>query len=264
MKQLPRVQRFRPDFMAPSPRVLIESGDLTLTKEDDIDTDDEETDLVFSSPSRMRYYESHKACGYLFRDIDEHQFLNDLRRPLPLTKKCHGAKDPMTALWDHIQRSTILLAWNHHLDTARDIRAWYEAEVSRILEQYRPSPHSNLTEHELFAGCVLGRAGGKSSKALRELTKTMREQFEGVLSYAVECMTKGDEYDGYETRDEYEVFEKAIEKDTERLPRALACLEIGMTEEAEVEGYGRRGVNSWRYVAAGVVLKEMRKAGLWH
>ena len=82
MKKCPRRDRNRPDFMAPSPRAIIESGGINVLPVED-DEDEIENDPVADldpSGRRMRYYKSTKALGCLYRAIDEHQFLRELQK----------------------------------------------------------------------------------------------------------------------------------------------------------------------------------------
>ena len=156
----------------------------------------------------------------------------------------------MEELWPYIQRHNVLLQWEHHITLARTIRTGYEHNVVRTLRAYSPSPHIPLTEHELFAGTILGRAGGASHKRLKELTKAMRERFEEVLEFIIGRIVKGD-YDGEEN-----------DRDAEALPRAIACLKIGLDEEGSDGGRGIGMLKSWRYVAVAIVLREMKRWGV--
>ena len=119
----------------------------------------------------------------------------------------------------------------------------YEHTLLDILYMSAPSPKHPLTEAELFAGTILGRAGGASSRRLRELTTGMRERFEEVLDFTVSRMVNGDA-DGEDGTEE-------------ALPRAIACFAVGMEEKSLFDrGIGGQLV-SWKYVAAGVCLREM-------
>lgn len=114
-----------------------------------------------------------------------------------------------------------------------------------MLYEYAPSPQNPITEAEIFAGTILGRAGGASSGRLREITVTMRERFEEVLGFTVSRIVNGDE-DG-EDRNE------------EALPRALACFAVGVEESSLYDRKLGGSLKSWKYVAAGVCLREMAR-----
>lgn len=121
MDGAPRVQPAKPDFMAPSPRVIIEAGgytsleDVTQNEEDEIDPIGDLDDL-----RPARYYRSEKALGHLYRSIDEQEFLKTLQEA---TQSLPGRDDTvLSTLWAYIQQYTKVIQWEHHLDLARQIR----------------------------------------------------------------------------------------------------------------------------------------------
>lgn len=123
MKQCPRRDRNRPDFMAPSPRAIIEAGGVNVLKEDDDEDDDEDDPVAELNPEtrRIRYYESDKALGHLYRAIDEHRFLKELHgnRRLLVDSQYDTL---MSTLWDYAKRNNILLEWEHNRRLARQIK----------------------------------------------------------------------------------------------------------------------------------------------
>jgi hypothetical protein len=76
----PKAQSAKPDFMAPSPRVIIESGGLTSLEDAVRNEEEDESDPMgdLDDIRAIRYYRSEKALGHLYRAIDEHMFLRDL------------------------------------------------------------------------------------------------------------------------------------------------------------------------------------------
>ena len=81
-KELPTWPKFRPDFQASGPRVLIEKdinfediGSTTTPEEDE-----EVAEVASYSPPMPRYYESQKILGKLYREIDKHKFFEELQR----------------------------------------------------------------------------------------------------------------------------------------------------------------------------------------
>lgn len=244
INELPRSQRFRPDFMAPSPRAIIASGGIKVL-DDDHDEAPHNDPVAELDPDSgpMRYYESTKVLGHLYRAIDEQQFLSDMHR-----QNHHlgnGTENTlMKSLWDYIQRHNLLVQWEHNRALARQIKEGYEASLQQVLHEYEPSPRSPVTEAELFAGTILGRAGGASTKRLREITSTMRDRFEEILEFTVSRIIDGD-YDDDDRNDE-------------ALPRSIACFAVGMQED----GLWDRKLGclkSWKYIAAGVCLREMKR-----
>ncbi|GAB7352148.1 hypothetical protein MBLNU459_g2637t1 [Dothideomycetes sp. NU459] len=248
--QLPKCKRFRPDFMARSPRAIIEAGGIGVLDddEDEVADDDPVVALDPDHTGPMRYYPSEKVLGHLYRAIDEQRFLADMHRQNRLLTD--GTENTMMArLWDYVQRNNLLVQWEHHTDLARQIKEGYEHTLQQVLYEYAPSPHHPLTESELFAGTILGRAGGATNKRLQEMTNTMRARFDEILEFTVSRIVDGDDDD--DAGD-------AGDRDDEALPRAIACLAAGMREDGLWDR--KLGVlRSWRYVAAGVCLREMKR-----
>lgn len=233
--------------MAPTPRILVEEGGLAVLEEND-ESDDGPDDDFGSPAKKMKYYESDKALGVLFRSIDEKRFLTELHHSQ--ARRIQGAQtdfDVMDRLWEHVNHSNMILEWEHQCEIARRTRYVYEQALLRAMRTYAPSPHATLTEHEMFAGTILGREGGASGGRLRDLIKTMRERFEEILRWTVGTITNGDEGDD--------------DRDEEALPRAIACLRIAMTEDG-LKDPKIGQLRSFKYIAAGVVFREMKRYGI--
>ena len=121
MKGLPRQRGHnRPDFMATGPRVQIDNNVDFL--------DDQEhfaEDVAFETVGKMKYYQSDKVLGRLYRAIDEQKFLMDLRA-LSAASVQHqgtGASDNLLPpIWNFIKGQTTLIQWSHHVDFARNLR----------------------------------------------------------------------------------------------------------------------------------------------
>ncbi|KAL1303235.1 hypothetical protein AAFC00_006650 [Neodothiora populina] len=246
MRECPRRDRNRPDFMAPSPRAIVESGSIDLLPESD------EEDMLENDPvanldpesRRTRYYRSHKALGMLYRAIDEHQFLSDLHKHRKLSINAHH-DSLMPRLWDYIKRNNVLVEWENYRHLARQIKDAYEVTLLDLLYQSAPSPNHPLTESEVFSGTILGRKGGAQSRRLREMTQNMRDRFGEILDFTVSRIINGDA-DGKD-------------RASEALPRAIACLAVGVEENSLFDRKVGGQLRSWKYVAAGVCLKEMKR-----
>lgn len=123
MSKLPKVSRYRPDFEAPGPHVIIEKSDgLTFEPEeyqDPGEPGDEDDDFT-----NYRYYESKKVIGKLYRAIDERKLFADIKQRAIR----HGAgseSSVINAVWEDVQRRCLLIEWKHKLDWAREIRDMY-------------------------------------------------------------------------------------------------------------------------------------------
>ncbi|EGP83253.1 RNA-directed RNA polymerase [Zymoseptoria tritici IPO323] len=260
LAQMPRYDRCKPDFMAPSPRVIVsEQGYIAFEDED------EDEDVAFegidTERRSYRFYRSDKALGHLFRAIDERQFIDKMQVDRAAYPRDNG-QELMETVLEYAQRwaDQYGVLYGHHRTLARNIRACYDDALANLLVDYEPSPHSPLSEIEVFAGQILGRVAGPQGNTLRDLAKTMRERFATVVEHTIVRITKGDEaMKDAEYMDELmtlEDDEHYDERELEALPRALACLEVAVNES----GYKDRKVgelNSFEYVAAGVCLREL-------
>lgn len=260
VKEIPKHDRCRPDFMAPSPRVFI-SGQGYMDFEDGEYADDDAFEGMDLEKKPYRYYESKKALGHLFRAIDERRFIHSVQHEHKLlmgSEKMPVTERLLDRLFAYMKQSAKSwgVLWEHHVDLAKDIKLSYEESVADLAYQFEPTARSPLSEHEVFAGSILGRQGGQQGKGLREMSKSMRERFETVVEYATARMTHGD-VAVQEAGDLDDLPDQAgREREFEAFPRAIACLHVAVTER----GYSDRLIGemkSFGYVAAGVALREM-------
>lgn len=95
-------------------------------------------------------------------------------------------------------------------------------------------------------------------KALRELSKAMREQFSAVCEYTTMRIVKGDEQMAG-VADLDQLFDQpGLEREVEALPRAIACLEVAIEgEEREDRDLGK--LQSFKYIAAGICLEQLER-----
>ncbi|KAK4694786.1 RNA-dependent RNA polymerase, partial [Lecanoromycetidae sp. Uapishka_2] len=128
-KQLPKYPKFRPDFQAPGPRVLIEK-EINFEDEEEPSTSDgnKELDEVASyGQQKVRYYESQKVLGKLYREIDEFEILKAIQEhSLPAIPGRNAARSLSDAVWNYVNERTALIIWEHHNDFARDVKEGYD------------------------------------------------------------------------------------------------------------------------------------------
>lgn len=125
MKQCPKYNRCRPDFMAPSPRVVVsESGMLDL--EEEANEDDEALEDLDVERRVMRYYPSSKVLGDLYRNIDEQHFLTNMQQSQRNYAKVSSSKDDLlVTLLEYMKRQATQygVLFGHHHELAIDVRA---------------------------------------------------------------------------------------------------------------------------------------------
>lgn len=121
MSRLPKQRgNNRPDFMASGPRVQIDNNVDFLDEQDGNLEDDE-----FETTVQMKYYQSGKVLGKLYRAIDEQSFLMDLRALSQASGQRQGkdlSDDLLPSVWKVIKEQTVLMQWDHHLDFAQNLR----------------------------------------------------------------------------------------------------------------------------------------------
>ncbi|KAK4889907.1 hypothetical protein LTR27_011330 [Elasticomyces elasticus] len=253
----PRRRNCRPDFLAPSPRVIFTQKGYLDMDDDENEDDDENFEGLDTERRPFRYYRSEKALGHLYRAIDECQFLSTMpgqSRALDQSVASVSANLPSLleyALEFGRRRGVI---YEHEKELARDIRASYDQSVIDIMYSCCPTLHTHLAEEEVFAGIILGCQGGTKGKNLRELSEAMRERYEAVVKYAVMRVEEGDAAvqavaDG-QTR--------ALMNEAERLPRAIACLFVAVDERG-LEDRMAGELKSFGYIAAATCLREIRR-----
>ena len=124
-QELPKYPKFRPDFQAPGPRVLIEK-DINFEEEESKSTQDEdnEVDEVESyGPSKLRYYESQKVLGKLYREIDEQVFFEQIQKQSRAsTLNPSKTQSLADAVWAYVSQKTVLIQWQHYMQFAEDVR----------------------------------------------------------------------------------------------------------------------------------------------
>lgn len=121
LTKIPRVSTARPDFQAPGPRVLIEENINLEDDEPDESDDDEETEET--SLPRIRYYESRKVLGKLYRAIDEHQIFKRIQQYSRAPQGIPRVKNsPIDLVWGYVQKETALIEWRHYSTWAKEIK----------------------------------------------------------------------------------------------------------------------------------------------
>ena len=237
---MPKYSRARPDFMAPGPRVKIQEGPEIATVEDDTEKDE----LLAGAEQKFAYYPSQKVLGKLFREIDEVEFLKQVREDAHSVTSHLPGKPLMETVWDHIKHNTMLVQWNHLRGLAEEIRHGYEENLVNLMYEYSTQPQQPLTEIEAVTGVVFGYHESGQSKRFREACIEMKEQFGLSVEFTTNRILHADGNDG--------------EMSEDALALATACFTVAM----ENRGLVRRHIGqlkSFRYIAAALCLREIRK-----
>ena len=122
MSQKPRMRKCKPDFMAPSPRMLTVGQKLEIDEDNFALSDDEGKvdDAVRPGKGdrRTRFYESSKALGQLYRAIDERAFLDELQSESTRS----GGETVMQKLWAYVQKHSAGIEWKHLVEEAKVVK----------------------------------------------------------------------------------------------------------------------------------------------
>lgn len=125
---MPKWPRARPDFQAPGPRVFIDKA-VDFEKEDDdldipADNANDELDEVASyEPPGVRYYESAKVLGKLYRQIDEREFFEEIQKHSKHAKTLISTTNSLAdAVWNYANTKTAIIQWQHWVEFAKDTK----------------------------------------------------------------------------------------------------------------------------------------------
>lgn len=120
LQRIPKPKPYRPDFMAPGPRVKI-AEDISLLENDSqgLLADEDEDDENDRRP--MRYYKSNRVLGQLFRRIDERDFLETLKA----STRQQPRADILQSIWAYVESETAGFQWDHHVHTGLNIKELY-------------------------------------------------------------------------------------------------------------------------------------------
>jgi hypothetical protein len=116
----------------------------------------------------------------------------------------------------------------------------YEDCLMRIMTNFSGHPLHPISEIEAFIGNILGPQGAQSKKQ-RDLSITMKEEFDRDAAFIVQCIRTKEDVDG-----------------DEGLERSMACLAVSL--EGRKSGGSFKGgtrLVSFGYIAAAVCLKEL-------
>jgi hypothetical protein len=241
MLTMPRINKsLKPDFMAPSPHIKIESfdGSLHFLAEEEKNPHDPVASLD-PDARKTHYYKSPKVLGHLYRRIDEKGFYEALQEHSRDHIRIAGeGPSTMDRLLAYVLRAAQGLQYDHYFELARDIRHTYECNVEDSSYNYSLHSAHPLHEIEVVTGCALGSV---FNRRLRDSVKEMREQYSRDVAYAKLRIRVDDDED-----------------ENEALPKSIASFYIAVKEPGKKVGHDVV-LKSFAYVAAAVCLEELEK-----
>jgi len=238
---MPRIDKsLKPDFMAPSPHVRIDSfnASLKFLGEEEKNPHDPVASLD-PDARKTRYYQSDKVLGQLYRKVDEQSFYETLQEYSRQHIRIEGEESStMERLLAYVLKATQALQYSQYIELARDIRHTYECNVEDASYNYTLHSAHPLHEVEVVTGCALGSV---FNRRLRDLVTEMREQYSRDVAYARLRIRLDDDEDA-----------------AEALPRSIACLYVAVKEPGKKGDHGVV-LKSFAYVAAAICLEELER-----
>ena len=87
------------------------------------DEGDEIDEVASYGPPKLKYYESQKILGKLYRDIDEQKFFEAIQEQSRMPKLNPGkARSLADAVWNYVRDKTALIQWQHYATWAKDVK----------------------------------------------------------------------------------------------------------------------------------------------
>ncbi|KAG8162744.1 hypothetical protein KVR01_007222 [Diaporthe batatas] len=252
LKEAPRPNRFRPDFLASGPDCrVVDKSEIELDQYIIEEAADEEEDQ-FSRPRHV-FYKSEKLLGHLFRAIDEQRiWQQDIKSKVPATGGSSFWDDFLSKTRPHYEAIVDdPRGWVSRLETAREIRGWYEEAISTAMGQYSSHPTKPLRELEVFIGNVLNKSGVQTQRQ-RDSSIKLKDEMSRIATWITRQMRKVN-HDaegnvapptGYQT-------------ELDNLHLCLACVHAGCEETAGPRESRFEGMQSFRIVAACALLSEI-------
>lgn len=250
LKRLPRVEPYRPDFLAPGPEVHIVDRSVIQLDQHIFEPPPEEEDEGFASP-KYQYYESRKILGKLYRAINEQEIWKEQIRGSEANRELFWKPflEIVTKRYNAIVPDR--MKWKDSMITARQFRDMYEENVCDSMSQYSEHPTKPISEIEVFMGYVLNGSGVQTSRQ-RDSSIKLKDSFDRMAQTITKSMrsvrhSESVPLTGYQTKHD-------------NLHLCLACVHAGM-ESGPGRGWGFENLQSFRVVAACALLTELSVFG---
>lgn len=74
-------------------------------------------------PPKIRYYESPKILGKLYREIDEHKFFEEIQAQSGMSGlRSRKTRSLADVVWEYVREKTALIEWQHYIQFAKDVK----------------------------------------------------------------------------------------------------------------------------------------------
>ncbi|KAL8337689.1 hypothetical protein RB598_006535 [Gaeumannomyces tritici] len=277
MKELPRTNRFRPDFLSPGPIANLHDKDEILMEQ--YRAPDPEEELEHGEPPRFKYYKSGKILGKLYREVDEEKiWRNDVHRRVAAS----GPSFWETFLNLILDRAAAVgaMSWPVRVDEARRIKGAYDDAIYGHMCKFSDHPVQPISELEVFIGHIHNKTGPQTHRQ-RDSSHKLRDAFDRTAAYFTKQMRRGSaslapDQDGDDDDEPAPLTGYLLELGpTAALDLCLACVCVSSLHDCPfladlvpgAKPTPRRkrgdsnddgGLKSFRVVAATALMKELR------
>jgi hypothetical protein len=206
---------------------------------------------------RHVFYRSEKLLGELYRAIDEQKIWHeDVQTKVPNTN--------CPSFWDDFfiktrPRYEAIVGeprgWVDRLETAREIRGWYEDAVSTAMAQFSTHPTKPLTELEVFIGNVLNKSGVQTHRQ-RDSSIKLKDEMGRIATWITRQMRKVS-HDPAGTAGPDAPAPTGYQTKFDNLHLCLACVHAGCEETTGPRESRYEDMQSFRVVAACSLLSEI-------
>lgn len=215
------------------------------------EAEDEEEDQY--SRQRHVFYRSEKLLGHLYRAIDEQRIWHeDIRSKVPDMGGSSFWDDFFTKT--HPRYEAIVedpRGWVVRLETAREIRGWYEEAVSAAMGQFSLHPTKPLTELEVFIGNVLNKSGVQTHRQ-RDSSIKLKDEMGRISTWITGQMRRVNHEPAGET-----ATLTGYQTQFDNLHLCLACVHAGSEDTAGPRESRFEDMQSFRVAAACSLLSEI-------
>ncbi|KAF7593189.1 hypothetical protein BBP40_011819 [Aspergillus hancockii] len=238
ISELPKIGRYRPDFLAPGPRTRLycksRIGLEQRVSHANYDDDDDEVERPHL------YYKSERILGKLYRAIDERNiWLKHVRSDVVTDEELFW--EELVEDVDARCRAHGKDSWEQYSEEAARIRAAYEDGIISCMNNYSEHPVKPITELEVLIGSIINE-NGVPTRRQRDRSIKLKDEFDRIASWIMGLMGR----------------EKTVGTEQHSLELCLACVHVGCEKSGPsrlTEMYGE--LKSFKIVAACALLFEL-------
>ncbi|KAL5594038.1 hypothetical protein BROUX41_001090 [Berkeleyomyces rouxiae] len=256
VNQMPKASQFRPDFMSPSPPVIVCKSDELVFDNTPINPDANPFDNEDEIAPAHLYYESKRILGILYRNVDERMIWNSTKV---------NAKSDDESVWKQVQEwvdklinATIDVRkfdWYTKKRDAHELMNIYEEGMRDIMRNFAPNYMNPLSEVEVFCGFIFAREGVQSRRQ-RDASVKIGPQVDDLIDFIVKRMRCKDRVAPEVTA---ETILAGGSMDYTALEMCLACFKTRPTAAAMSAGSitPKAQLKGFRVIAASCLFKEL-------